>query len=413
VKSNDRNAELEGVLDSLIGPHGAENQHGVAPSQSEQPVISFSASRQYRLKLEAEGYTHSREFVILPSRKTPRWLLPIGKTGNTMKGFDIYVPYARVGRILKSITTSLFWGGWVGRPQNRVLVSSSNPLALEELVREVTGECQPEFSLSLGTPGQFRKVTIQVMGRNGEVLGYVKLPLTEAAKHRIRHEASILGRLENSTLRCRVPRVLYAGAWGDSHILFESALDGDPGPTVFTSQHRKLLDKMRDVHFVCKPGSKIVEEVGRRWGNTVAQLGLKWRELGDEILCRSAELLRSTSVPCGLTHGDFAPWNSKSNNGELFLFDWESADEDAPLEWDLFHFQVQTASCLRRQLPACHGKDSTAGAYLLYLLYSVARLAEAGPTARPAIDYRETLVRNQLHQRLAVRLSPNWMSTGR
>jgi phosphotransferase family enzyme len=362
------------------------------------PVVSFAPSPRHKHKLQSDGYSYAREFVILPSRSIPRWLLPLGDVAITVKGFDIYAPYTPFSRILKSIASGLLRSGLAGLQRNRVLVSSSGPLPLEELVHELTGESHPFFSLSLGAPSRFQKLTVQVLGREGVVLGYIKLPLTEPAKDRLRHEAAVLKRLEKSTLRPYVPRLLHAGPWGDGYIVFQSALEGAPGPTVLTSAHHKLLKTMREVHLVSKPGLAVVEHVGQRWLKVAPQLDRKWNEIGNKILRCCADILARASVPCGFMHGDFAPWNSKLKDGELSLFDWETAEEEAPLGWDLLHFQVQTGFHLGQQRPGPAQKYSLDACYSLYLLYSVANLAEAGPTTKCAIDYREKLAREQLER---------------
>ena len=91
------------------------------------------------------------------------------------------------------------------------------------MVRQVTGEHNPIFALSLGAPGKYRKLTVQVMRPGSEILGYIKLPLTEAASGRIRREAAALQRLgAYPALRPHVPRVLHSGDWESGYILFQS-----------------------------------------------------------------------------------------------------------------------------------------------------------------------------------------------
>jgi hypothetical protein len=395
---------LDLALRSLTGGPSQPMVEGIAdndPKMRPRRAVSFATTKQDRHSLCAHGYDRTREFLIVPSRSAPHWLLPLGNPAITARSFDIYVPYAPVGRVLKSIANGLFRSGWSGLLRNRVLVSSAGPLPIENLVQSLTGECYPVFSFSLGAPGSFRfqKVTMQVMGRDGVVLGYMKLSLTEEAKNFVRHEATVLKRLEESPLRPYIPRVLYAGPWTDvGYILFQSALNGAPGPTVLTSEHNRLLKMMREIRVVHKPGPAVLQHVAERWKRVAPQLGSRWSEIGDGILRSCARSLASVSLPCGLMHGDFTPWNSKLDNGELFLFDWEWSEEEAPLDWDLFHFKVQTASCLHKQSITHHEKYDSTPSYLLYLLYSATRLAEAGPETKPAIDYREKLAREQLAQ---------------
>jgi hypothetical protein len=373
-----------------------EGASDTEPQMRQRRAVSFATRRQNRYSLCADGYDRTREFLIVPSRRAPRWLLPLGDPAITARSFDIYVPYAPIGRVLKSIANRLFRTGWSGLLRNRALVSSVGPLPIEDLVQSLTGECHPVFSFSLSMPGTFQTVTMQVMGHDGAVLGYVKLPLTEEAKALVRHEAAVLERLEGSALRPCIPRVLYAGPWTEvGYILFQSALKGAPGPTVLTSEHNRLLKMMGEIRFVSKPGPAVLQHVADRWKRVAPRLGSRWCEIGNEMLHFCARSLASVSVPCGLMHGDFTPWNSRLDNGELLLFDWEWSEEEAPLNWDLFHFKVQTASCLHKQSLTHEEHDSTA-CYFLYLLYSATRLAEAGPETKPAIDYREKLAREQL-----------------
>ena len=395
---------LDLALRSLTGGPSQPMAEGVAdngPKIRQRRPVSFAITRQNYNGLCAYAYGHdrTREFLIVPSRRAPRWLLPLGNPAITARSFDIYVPYAPIGRLFKSIANGLFRTGWSGLFRNRVVVSSVGPLPIEELVQSVTGECCPVFSFSLGEPGSFQKVTIQVMGRDGIVLGYMKLAMTEEAKNFVRHEATVLKRLEGSPLRHYIPRVLYAGPWTDvGFTLFQSALNGAPGPTVLTSEHDRLLKLMREIGVVLKPGPAVLQHVAERWKRVAPHLNARWSEIGDEILRSCARSLASSLVPCGLMHGDFTPWNSKLNNGELSLFDWEWSEEEAPLDWDLFHFKVQTASCLHKQSLISHETCDSMASYMLYLLYSATRLAEAGPETKPAMDYRERLAREQLAQ---------------
>ena len=107
---------------------------------------------------------------------------------------------------------------------------------------EVTGEREPTFAMSLGVGGNVRKLTVQVMRPNGEILGYIKLPLTEAAAERVRREAGILERLRHfAPLRPHIPKVLYAGEWSDGYILFQSPGPPSPGPVEFGALRESFL----------------------------------------------------------------------------------------------------------------------------------------------------------------------------
>ena len=379
---------------------GPPSQGGFTHSNIGAPaVVSWDESRGAIARLFREGYSHFHRFLVLPSRDAIRWLLPLSDVGKQLPGFQIYTPYFPLARVAKALTVSILarWRGW---PYHRVLVVSKAALPLEVLVSEVTGEHQPVFALSVGTPNRVRKLSMLVMRPNGEVLGHIKLPLTEAATNRVRHEAATLERLWNfAALRLHIPKVLHAGNWGDAYILFQSCGPSQPGPVEFGPLHQRFLETLRALQPVERPGQVLVEEVAAHWRKAQPSLGSRWQELGAVALERANRALAGVAVRCGVMHGDFTPWNSRTGNGRLFLFDWESAEWQAPGGWDIFHFQTQVASSLKRRvqcgLPADQSSSERA-IFLLYLLNSACQIVEEAPRGDIGLDCRRRLVIDEL-----------------
>lgn len=345
------------------------------PGDPRAPLVILDPAQSAAFDLARQGYTHSHYLAVLPSRKAPRWLLPIGDPRSTRMGVQIYTPYNRNARMMKGLLIRIIRTGWSGWARSRVLVASREPLPIERLVREVIGERQPVFALSVGNQAVFRKLTVQVMRPDGEILGYVKLPLTASAIKRVRNEALALERLWSSPeLRPHIPRLLYAGPWGESCILFQSPLRGQPGPTSFTRMHKDFLQVLWNVHRVERPGQSLIGEIGAKWEKAGQLLGAKWKDLGREVLRRSGEHLNRLTIPCGVSHGDFAPWNTRVQQERLLSFDWESTDWEAPRWWDVFHFDLQTAISLKKHTGlgfSPDGKLAPGPPYLLYMLNSV------------------------------------------
>jgi hypothetical protein len=301
---------------------------------------------------------------------------------------------------MKGFLSALTKMNWLGWAQSGVVLASTEPLPLEALVAEVTGETAPAFALSLGRPHRLHKVTVQVMRPTGEVLGYIKLPLTEAATERVGHEAAMLASLWGfADLRPHIPRVLHAGEWGDSYILLQSSGPAGPGPTEFGHAHEEFLLALQSVHSVEKPGQAIAAEVEFRWQNLEPQLDAELRRLGRDVLARARKQLDGSSVPCSIHHGDFAPWNTRMESGRLFLFDWESASFEAPVCWDAFHFRVQVEGLLEKKSDGRSAGgllESCKPEFLLYLLNSLCQLLEEDPADRSGIEYRFALLRESL-----------------
>jgi hypothetical protein len=365
------------------------------------PVFSLSPSRELMNNLGQNGYTYLRYFGAIPSYNRPRWLLPMAASCGMLAATQIYLPHRRTARILKSLVVGTIKTGWNGWLRSRVLVASRGPLPLEVLIRDVTGEGRPIFALSLGRQPVVRKLTVQVMNPSGQILGYIKLPLTDAATERVRNEATILGRLWSfPELRPHVPRLLFAGNWNESYVLFQSSLEGEAGPVSFDGIHKQFLRTLWNVHRVETPSQRLVGEVAAKWEKAAPLLGDKWNELGQEVLRRSTrDLLHEKKLQFGVMHGDFAPWNTRVRRQELLLFDWESADWEAPASWDMFHFHVQTASSLGKSNGHCLTSDLQSpdnASFMLYLLSSVCQLLEE--TSHNAISYRQKLLIQQLQK---------------
>jgi Phosphotransferase enzyme family len=354
-------------------------------------VLENTSSRMIET-LAAGGYVHQRRFALLPSRRTLRWLLPHMPERRSIDGLQLYVPYGNIGRIIKSLVVHARSAGWHGWFRDTIVVASKSPTPLEVLLTEITGEQEFVFSVSRGTPGAFQKLTVQVMRTDGSILGYVKLPATAAANDRLRNEAAIVSKLsEYAALRSHIPRLIYAGLLNARYILFQSGIEGDAGPSHYSSLHDEFLARLHECRLERRPGLHLVEEVARKWNTVAGVMGSKWESLGKQALKIAASELSDSEIRCGIAHGDFAPWNTRIHDGQLRLFDWESASWNAPLQWDRFHFLSQTAcllgvkhsnELLRVQL------ESNRSLYLLYLLTTAAQFWQEA-AEEVVIRYRE------------------------
>lgn len=383
----------------LFGGDGGLVFETAVPDKSHALSIVVPDSRGVPQSLLANGYRFSHCFALLPSKQRTRWLVPRSKDWQKASGLEMYPSFSIRAVVYKTFASRMATMGWPGWSANSLWVASKERFPIENLVEDITGESQPQFALSLGTAGSSRKLTVQVMRRDGKILGYIKLPLTNQADTRIQTEARMLQRLNgNARLQEFIPLVLYASEWHSSHILFQESITGDPGPTRLTACHDRIFDAMHSVQAALKPGERVARDVDDRASASLKRLGSKWECLAADTLRVAAGMLSGADVRCGLGHGDFAPWNTRVSAGKLCVFDWEMASWDVPLTWDKFHFLVQTRSLLRRgngveSLGRLTNEDYAL--YLLYLLWSTANLVDdAGPAYD--IDYRESQIRKQL-----------------
>lgn len=386
----------EGCNDA--GDRGGRKVPSIRPSIT---WLDYGARAAFLKQLRCNGVPRVQTFGAIPSKRNARLVVPIGRQQPVVGGLEIWQPYAWRAKLLKRALIVFCRLGWTGWARDVAVVQSQLPLEIEELVTRITGERQPCFALSLGTPGKYRKLSIRVMGRTGNLLGYVKLPLEPAAVFRVRHEAKVLESLNRSPrLRPHMPSVLYAGDWGDRFILFQSAGGTRPGPVEFGELHRSFLEGLGSVELAEIPGAELVRREEGSWKACESDIPPQWRAMAEETFRQATRALQETNVACGICHGDFAPWNTAMIGERLFVYDWESAEMDTPLSWDRFHFQIQTFSLLKRRpirSSSLAANRVERGLLFLYLLSSARRhMEEESSKAACAIDYRHQLLLKEL-----------------
>lgn len=398
---------MEGQLEQMLEVFGGAGALDRLHVQSEacedgasgpSAVFSPSPSRQLTNTLKHNGYEHIHSFIAIPSRSMPRWLVPAGDRHQAEAGIRIYEPHRRGPQIIKKVLIHMIRTGWDGWPHLKITFASKVRLPLEDLVHATTEESHPLFALSLGRQAAVRKLTVQVMRPTGELLGYIKLPLTDAAIERVRNEAFVLERLSTfAELKQHIPRLLYAGYWKGTYLLFQSAVEGNRGPLTFGEPHESFLRKLWDVNPVVLPVPALVDRLAKRWDRAVGRLSEDWRQLAKEIFRRASQQAQETLLPCGVMHGDFTPWNTRSRGTQLLVFDWESACWEAPNTWDILHFRMQVNYFLekRKEFAVPRREPAEEHSFAFYLLSSVCQFLEEENTE--AIRHCKKLLVQTLH----------------
>lgn len=379
------------VLEALRARFTERHGKWVTPSKTnilEQAIDILGAGSDRRAE---------RQFAVLPSTSDPRWMIPVSsRTKGNAGRFAIYTPYSPKARFMKmALRTAMrlpssLWA--------RETVSLPSPGPLENLVRQVFGETMPDFTISLGTPSLYRKATIQISVAK-RVIGFLKIPLMPSADQRLEHESAVLAQLSAfPALRAFLPSVLYAGQWNGRFILVQSPLDGRAGSVRFGEEHWFFLRALARIASAPRRAQELLDETARKWEGVAHLLDVDARR----AVARSLRLIEhhygGLKIPCGYSHGDFAPWNTRHRPENLGVFDWEAASSATPHDWDAFHFQTQTASLLKRdagfQLDT--GSPETDCSHWIYLLSSVCKILAEQRMGTIDVGYRLQLVRDRL-----------------
>lgn len=386
---------VERAIQLLAGQdsNGAEANWIPATRAETRKVLIGAAGASQRTELQA--FPHQYRFFGVPSLRAARLLLPVESPVGCLQ---LYAPFRLRAQILKAFLAASLKAGWTGQGGDRVVIASKEPLPLQELVTKITGERRPRFALLLGTADRYQKLTVLVMGSQGQALGYVKLPLTDDSVARIRHEAVVLQHLNGiPELQSSVPKLLYSGSWAGTELLFFSAGPPQKGPLQLGASHGEFLTALNAAGSRLRPGWELIEEVASEWRQTSGmEAGLK--ASGEAALAGAAGQLQDDSVECGMVHGDFAPWNTRLRDGRLYVFDWESSTWNSPLCWDPFHFHVQVCSLLNRKFRLILTSPKECACFLLYLLKSLCQCLQAGHRNHESIEFRSRLLRDQLRE---------------
>ena len=336
-----------------------------------------------------------RTFGVVPSLRDPRWLLPLDSTTSAISGLDLCTAYSLRARLLKNFLALPIRARCSKLLLNQIDISRDSLAALEVLVDETLGVKSPAFAVSIPTPGRNCKATIQIMSRGGEILGFLKIPLTDEAARRTRHEASALRRLAGIPgFQSCVPEVLFAGDWNGTYVLLQTPLAGRPAGCRFSFRHRRFLRKLHAAGRSARSGEDLVAVTDSRWRKLAGGVDGDWVKAGEQALGQAADRLAATLVPCGISHGDFAPWNLRVHGESLRVFDWESAKWNEPTHWDWFHFEIQVRATLgfrfRTALPGCL-PESLKPLFTLYVMNSLCDGYDEGMETK-GLHYRQRLL---------------------
>ncbi len=221
--------------------------------------------------------------------------------------------------------------------------------------------------------GDNRKPTLQLFDGGGRAAGYAKLAWNETSREYIHTEEAALLAVADQKSVTRVPRLLGSGKW-------------DGFPYLITAP---LPEKVRAVRgnvglptpaemFALTP----VERIGTVSSTTHFQ-GLVERLAGLEdggqgalraaaVATQRLVLARDAVLPITRRwHGDLVPWNTaREPGGQLWCWDWESAEPDAVAGLDALHWAIS----VRREA----GTGTVAGNLLLALQDSKPYLLAAG-----------------------------------
>ncbi len=349
------------LLETLVRENEAEAAGAGAPEQGLRRIGSILTGNADSAELsttgEKAGWEETARFAVLPTSSSPRFLVPLEPRQAAGRSLDVYNAQKPFARLCKQLLRAGLRAG-VAQPLLRdrasllvrsdIAKESRDLVLLREHLGKVLGRDDIAVSVSLGTPGVYQKPALQVMDGAGTILGYAKVGWNPDTIGLVQNEESTLKTLQNAALGAAiVPRVLHAGWWNGFYLLVQEPAVGSSRkpPVEIDSRHIRFLVELLGAFPTqgALPWSEITPQIHRRLEQLKAGGFHYYAHTLETAVKYCRGRVGSASVPCGLGHRDFAPWNTRVRDSRLIVFDWEYADSATPAGWDLFHFLVEAA----------------------------------------------------------------------
>ena len=297
------------------------------------------------------GVPAAQRWGVLPDLRRPRVLVPLASGRAAAEAVRQYSDgMTQRARLVKAAVALALRSGalpWWLRRRGQVVAAAgpAEGTLLGDHVPAALGRDDLAAAIVLGPVRPNRKPVVQLIGRDGGAVGYMKVGWNDLTRRLVRAEAATLRRLAGAGPRTfTAPDLLHEGQWQGLDITISSALP-----------HR-LLRRGRRYALPPVATSREIAELGGVGETTLGDsgwwAGLKARlapiaEAGAAaVLAPTLERLEgraSARLAVGTWHGDWGPWNLRATAGRLLVWDWERSADGVPLGFDLLHFGYQTA----------------------------------------------------------------------
>ncbi len=295
-----------------------------------------------------------RDFIMLPSARRPRLLVPSSRQASAAAVRRYGEPgsfKAWAGGRMLALALSGGAGavGLGGRLRVRVSpgIDTVEAYLSSVLDREVL------ISTHLGAARANRKPVLQLLTARGEPAGFAKISVNPLTRDLIQSERTALDALAAEDLSSLViPRVLHHGQWRGREVLVMTALPvWRRRKPLRPGQLAAAMTELAEVGGRSRgplTGSRYLSTLRLRLEGAPAGPDRSALEVALDALATAAD---HTPLTFGSWHGDWTTWNMACTAGGLLVWDWERFSRPVPLGFDALHYRLQSAVVRRRQPP--------------------------------------------------------------
>ncbi len=300
--------------------------------------------------LTSYGYSYFSQYAGLPAG-TPRIYFPLATRRLRAKGLSFHRPGSRKAKIALLAAKSLSGLGikrhLMGNSM-RIFSSCEDMFfagSLASWVSKKIGYKISDLVVYAGSESERRKITGLAVAETCGKDVVVKIADSPGGAEAITQESAALKALASTPLAVQVPELLFEGEWNGYAVQGQSAFSAGSSlqDACLSDAHFMFLAELASIDRKFLPFRQTrVFNVLDRSLKTISPDFLPpvvanvWSDF-------SKKNSDDWKVLCHRTHGDFAPWNIRKQQGKLFVYDWEDSLEEGVAVTDGLHFVFRQA----------------------------------------------------------------------
>lgn len=283
------------------------------------------------------------ELMLLPGARRPRLVVPLGRRAAAAAVSQYGEPRSarsRYGTRALSLLLRSGAGGVVFR--DRVRLPAGGQPTIESYLREAL-DVDLELSMYVGAPRANQKPVLQLLRRDGSLVGFAKVGISPLARRLVAAERDALSALAPRLQTLMAPRVLHYGHWREMPVLVleplpirRRRLPLRPGQLAQAMEEVAGLGSVRREPLTMTEYWRSLENRVHQCPESAARAALM------EVLAEVAQRGGRQALRFGAWHGDWTPWNMANTRDGLLLWDWERFRQGVPVGMDAMHHWLQS-----------------------------------------------------------------------
>jgi hypothetical protein len=302
----------------------------------------------------ASGEPADAELIVLPGIANPRLVVPSKRRASAVAVRRYGEPgSARAWLATRALSVVLASGVGPLVLRDRVFVRvPPGSQTIESYLSSVLGR-RVMIGMHLGAARANRKPVLQLLGTDGDTIGYAKIGINALTADLVRAERAALELLAGAGLKgLEVARVLDGGSWQGMEVLVLSALPVwrrrvplRPGQLAYAMAELASVPGIRR-------SALTTSEYWKRLESRLEGMGSgQEHDAVRDALSKLAERAGTAVLGFGACHGDWSPWNQANTRGGLLVWDWERFTVGPPVGFDPLHYWLQANTVGQRGDP--------------------------------------------------------------